>query len=87
MAKTLIQLSISASTNWEKIVMIRCKYWEESTMHYCDFIDTTLNTNPETRIEIAVSVRDDSGLDVRLETGPEFGCVHGVRKDGYRGRG
>jgi hypothetical protein len=49
-----------------------CKLWMGG---YCDVIDTTLSENPATLFEVDVQVSDDSGLHIRLRTGPDFGCV------------
>lgn len=50
-----------------------CCWWEDGC---CNVIDTTIVEKPATRFEIEVRVADDSGLNVKLKTGPDFGCVH-----------
>lgn len=49
-----------------------CCWWEDGR---CNVIDTKIAEKPETRFEIDVRVDDDSGLNVKLKTGPDFGCV------------
>lgn len=57
-----------------------CRYWvlePESTEHrHCDFIWTIQGERvaATTGCSIAVTVLDDSGLDVFLRTGPNFSC-------------
>jgi len=48
-----------------------CKWWEDGV---CDAIDRILDG--PVRFEIVVKVADDHGLDSKLKTGPDFGCVH-----------
>jgi len=54
-----------------------CKFWKKPDMwwggkqHYCDRVDRISPIIFETRVK----VMDDSGLSVKLETGPDFGCV------------
>lgn len=50
-----------------------CCYWVDSNCIVPDL--KRGSSNPETLISIEVDVLDDSGLDVRMKTGPEFGCV------------
>ena len=53
-----------------------CKWWGGVYEGCCDFIDTIHNSDPLTAVHISFRVSDDTGLDIRLQTGPEFGCVH-----------
>jgi len=51
-----------------------CQYWVkwDRPFHTCDCsVD-----NPETAFEVDGEAWDDSGLQVWLRTGPNFGCVH-----------
>ena len=64
-----------------------CKFWEplnrfsgeHSKNGECDGLDgsrmDTRGRPKEQTFTIEVSVHDDSGLNVRLITGPNFGCV------------
>ena len=55
-----------------------CKWWKDGE---CDLVDYSecnfsFHTHSETLFGITAEVLDDSGLDVRLRTGPKFGCIH-----------
>lgn len=55
-----------------------CKCWKHyddgygERFNYCGNMSDDL----ETLFDIRVEVSDDTGLDVRIETGPNFGCIH-----------
>lgn len=58
-----------------------CRWWRNS--RYCERVDQSTNcaeTSKEPVLEpksflIEWSTSDESGLDLRLVTGPDFGCV------------
>lgn len=50
-----------------------CRWWNQG---HCEFVDTIAASAASTRFEVEVEVADDSGLHVKLITGPDFGCVH-----------
>ena len=57
-----------------------CKYWS-----YRECVDLDLDTFNNIKLEgsdraLYYSVKDDSGLDCGLKTGPEFGCVRFRKK-------
>ena len=47
---------------------------------YCEVIGTDIAERPNTLVDIEVAVLDDSGLEAKLRTGPDFGCVHHEEK-------
>lgn len=49
-----------------------CRYWENGI---CDAVDCRVAEVPQTLFEIEVRVSDDTGLNIKLRTGPDFGCV------------
>ncbi len=53
-----------------------CKWWDKKSQ-VCDMLDsgTTVYESP-TLFEIVVRVADDTDLNVKVRTGPDFGCVH-----------
>jgi len=56
-----------------------CKWWLASGE--CDRVNSLPYLPARQRFEIEAQADDDSGLTVRLLTGPEFGCVlHETRK-------
>lgn len=55
-----------------------CKWWDEGV---CEIVDTIHADQPATTFQIEVKVADDHGLDVKLRTGPDFGCIHHANKD------
>ncbi len=52
-----------------------CKYWGIDREGQCDYIDLCPDKSA-TAAWIDVGAADDSGLDARLMTGPNFGCSH-----------
>jgi hypothetical protein len=63
-----------------------CKFWFATVMNPkdgtadCDMVDT-IQRDKASMVEIDVQVHDDSGLWVKLMTGPKFGCVHHQKKE------
>lgn len=55
---------------------ITCKYWGVDFEGVCDLVDTLTAREPDTCFYIEVKADDDQGLEVRLVTGPHFGCIH-----------
>jgi hypothetical protein len=60
-----------------------CKYWNISynvvnNISDCDRVDCTSDNAKSFKID--VFVHDDSGLDVVLMTGKDFGCIHYDKK-------
>jgi len=59
-----------------------CKYWSDrykidKGVSDCGFIDTISATKDrKTYVDIEATAHDDSGLQVALMTGEDFGCVH-----------
>lgn len=53
-----------------------CRWWSRHGEGDCDVLGTRQAEEPDTLVVIDVVVADDTGLDVRLRTGPEFGCIH-----------
>lgn len=49
-----------------------CLYWKDK--RYCDYVNIQDGGNKQFFID--VYVLDDSGLEVTLLTGPDFGCCH-----------
>ena len=53
-----------------------CKFWVDGCCDMIDFTDPrSKKPKPSNHFEVDVTVSDDTGLDVRLRTGPDFGCV------------
>lgn len=52
-----------------------CVFWGDWRPRECGQIGR-LGQDPESDIDIQVSVLDDSGLNAYIVTGPEFGCVN-----------
>lgn len=60
-----------------------CRWWSGSER--CDVVDTLLAEVPATLFVIKVHVADDTGLNVAVHTGPDFGCVlHAPRRPNIR---
>ena len=60
-----------------KPVCKNCKWWEADSN--CDFIFTIQGEDTYKKghgADIVCWALDDSGLEVRLKTGPDFGCVN-----------
>jgi hypothetical protein len=57
-----------------------CKHWDDGECRAIGSHDKGFGwkQNPAILFDIVVTVDDDSGLDYRLRTGPEFGCVRFV---------
>jgi len=57
-------------------VCSNCVYWGDYYEGCCDFIDTINGERvaDTTGCQIIVKVSDDSGLETRLKTGPDFSC-------------
>ena len=54
----------------------RCKWWGREYAGVCSFVDTIhADKDAATVFTIKAWALDDSGLETRLMTGPEFGCV------------
>lgn len=53
-----------------------CRYWGVDFHGVCDFVDTIQADDPDTGFYIAASAHDDQGLEARLHTAPNFGCVN-----------
>lgn len=49
-----------------------CKYWGVEYFGVCDRTD---NTDHGTVFKLQATADDDQGLDAKLVTGPDFGCV------------
>ena len=52
-----------------------CHWWGRYIEGVCDRIDIDENTVAPNEASMQVDVADDSGLFVKLVTGPEFGCT------------
>jgi len=52
-----------------------CKFWGRYRDGSCDRGDYAQDA-PGTEFEFDYSVLDDSGLDIWIVTGPNFGCLH-----------
>ena len=64
-----------------------CKWWNKDygskVVGKCELIDTIqADKDPKTQVFIDVFIEDDSGLNYKLMTGPEFGCVRFESKHG-----
>ena len=58
-----------------------CKYWGTYYERACDRVgDMHTERTPDSSFEIEATALDDSGLEVQLLTGPDFGCVQFVQK-------
>ena len=54
----------------------RCKWWGREYPGACDFVDTLHATKDEASMfTIKAWALDDSGLETRLITGPQFSCI------------
>lgn len=64
-----------AAQNSQKVCR-NCRWWGREYEGCCDFIDTTHSERVAntTGCTIVVKVLDDSGLDARLKTAPNFSC-------------
>lgn len=64
--------------------MLKCKdcaLWDKcGTYGICNRIDEDVGSPDSNSAMIRVKVCDDSGLEVRLLTGPDFGCALAVEK-------
>lgn len=59
-----------------------CKWWGIDASGCCGFVDTLhAVADAGTMIRMDVTALDDSGLEVDLRTGPEFGCIHHTPHD------
>ena len=56
-----------------------CKTWYIDWGGVCDFTRYTQNKGP-TKLEVMAKANDDTDLNYRLETGPDFGCIHFKRR-------
>ena len=58
-----------------------CKHWERQSdkLGVCDGVD--YDQTEGATFEISIHVLDDSGLEVRLITGRDFGCNHFISRD------
>lgn len=50
-------------------------YMHKPAFHACDVQGTARAMEAATLLDVDVTVSDDSGLNVHMITGPEFGCV------------
>lgn len=64
-----------------------CKFWRDTVYNAanktadCGYIGIWPEPKDKTTsVEIVVDVHDDSGLNVKLVTGENFGCVHHQEK-------
>ena len=55
-----------------------CKWWGRDWRGCCGFVDT-IQSGP-TKVEVYAHAADDHNLEARLQTGPEFGCIHHAPK-------
>lgn len=60
-----------------------CKFWGRYREGCCDRQGSIFENNLA-GFEADARVLDDSGLDIFLRTGPEFGCVHFQNKRGKK---
>jgi len=63
-----------------------CKWWKEEEQVYsdhahmvCDYVDTIHNEGSSS-FEVYAEALDDSGMEIALVTGPDFGCIHWEEK-------
>tara|TARA_R110000772_G_scaffold249530_2_gene363921 strand:+ start:67114 stop:67494 length:381 start_codon:yes stop_codon:yes gene_type:complete len=56
----------------DKPICKNCKYWFDKRT--CEKVDDIVKG--KNRFEMVAEADDDQGLQCRLRTGPEFGCVH-----------
>ena len=55
-----------------------CKFWGVDYDGDCDRVG--YHENGPVMFDYYVNANDDSGLEFRLLTGPDFGCVHFEKK-------
>ena len=63
-----------------KKICKNCEYWGVEYPGACDFVNTIPVEKKETRFEVKCDANDDQGLYSMLMTGPEFGCIHFIKR-------